>query len=158
MHTPMDHSCVHDVRALCPGSTHSAVSWHALGRNVAMLDRVSGRVAARNGHVAGPSVMIQTLDHNTGPYLGLCRSLCRACRSAPMPCRMALLCCIETPNGRPLATIQHLHRDSPASQALRARAAACPCTQPAMSWPMLAVSWGHVAGPPCHVVAPFCTP
>ena len=88
-------------------------------RIVAELGRVAGRVVAHTGHVAGrvacahclvagPPVTIQSLYHNTGPCCAPCRTHCNACRSAPAPCRRALLRriaallpCIATPNDRP---------------------------------------------------------
>ena len=46
----------------------------------------------------------------------------------------------------PLATIQNLYRDSPHGQATPARASFASTRRPAVSWPLLDMSWGCVTG------------
>ena len=95
------------ARAQHPGRAHGAVSWRALGRIVAPSPAV---LRAPPCHVAHwravpqpPCPQYKNCIATQSP----CRACCRACRSAPAPCRSALLRYIATQRSPPSAMIQN---------------------------------------------------
>ena len=84
----------------------------------------------------------------------------------PAPCRACLAIqpsgqatrCIATHNAAPYAQYEILYCDNLPSQAMHARAAACPARRPTVSWPCCGRIAGLVAHQPGGVVAPRLRP
>ena len=113
---------VHPARALCPGRSHSAVSWGALGRIVAVSQACTGHVVAHGRRVAASGLAVSQAPWSR--YI-ICivtqalaaRHVARAASLVAKPCRArmrpitALLLAVLRPKGSPPVTIQELYRD-----------------------------------------------
>ena len=146
--------CVAARTGLCRGA-----HWR---RIVVVPDSVAGRVAERTGRVAcARCYVVAPFSDNTKfvsqhrPYRAPCRQRCRAYRRALLRRIAAPTAPYRDTKRSLLTTIQILYRDSPHGQTTRARASLFPARRPTVLWPLLAMSWGRVVGPPGRIVPPL---